>query len=36
MKTEIIERKGRRFAVVPLKDFEQLKRDAEMLDDIAG
>jgi DNA-binding XRE family transcriptional regulator len=34
MKAEIIEKKGRRFAVVPLKDFEQLKHDAEMLDDI--
>ena len=34
MKTEIIEKKGRRFAVVPLKDFEQLKHDAEMLEDI--
>jgi DNA-binding XRE family transcriptional regulator len=34
MKTQIIEKKGRRFAVVPLKHFEQLKRDAEMLDDI--
>jgi DNA-binding XRE family transcriptional regulator len=34
MKTQIIEKKGRRFAVVPLKDFEQLKHDAEMLDDI--
>jgi len=34
MKTEIIEKKGRRFAVVPLKDFKQLKHDAEMLDDI--
>jgi DNA-binding XRE family transcriptional regulator len=34
MKTEIIEKKGRRFAVVPLKDFEQLKHDAEMLGDI--
>ena len=34
MKTEIIERKGRRFAVVPLKDFEQLQHDAEMLEDI--
>jgi DNA-binding XRE family transcriptional regulator len=34
MKTQIIERKGRRFAVVPLKDFEQLKHDARMLDDI--
>jgi DNA-binding XRE family transcriptional regulator len=34
MKTEIIERKGRRFAVVPLKEFEQLMQDAEMLEDI--
>ena len=34
MKTEIIERKGRRFAMVPIKDFEQLTRDAEMLEDI--
>jgi DNA-binding XRE family transcriptional regulator len=34
MKTEIIERKGRRFAVVPLMDFEQLVEDAEMLEDI--
>jgi DNA-binding XRE family transcriptional regulator len=34
MKAQIIEKKGRRFAVVPLKDFEQLKHDAEMLDDI--
>jgi DNA-binding XRE family transcriptional regulator len=34
MKTEIIERKGKRFAVVPLKAFEQLKHDAEMLGDI--
>lgn len=34
MKTEIIERKGRRFAVVPLKEFEQLVHDAEMLEDI--
>jgi len=34
MKTEIIQRKGKSFAVVPLKDFEQLKHDAQMLDDI--
>ena len=34
MKAEIIERKGRRFALVPLKEFEQLRCDAEMLDDI--
>jgi DNA-binding XRE family transcriptional regulator len=34
MKTEIIERKGKRFAVVPLKDFERLRHDAEMLEDI--
>jgi DNA-binding XRE family transcriptional regulator len=34
MKTEIIERRGKRFAVVPLKDFERLRHDAEMLDDI--
>jgi DNA-binding XRE family transcriptional regulator len=34
MKTEIIERKGQRFAVVPLKAFEQLQQDAEMLEDI--
>jgi DNA-binding XRE family transcriptional regulator len=34
MTTEIIQRKGRRFAVVPLEDFERLQRDAEMLDDI--
>lgn len=34
MKTEIIERKGRRFAVVPLKAYEQLVHDAEMLDDV--
>jgi DNA-binding XRE family transcriptional regulator len=34
MKTEIIEKKGQRYAVVPLKDFEQLKHDARMLDDI--
>jgi len=33
-KTEIIQRKGKRFAVVPLKAFEQLVQDAEMLDDI--
>ena len=34
MKTQIIEKKGRWFAVVPLKDFEQLQHDSEMLDDI--
>jgi len=34
MKTEIIERKGRRFAVVPLTDFEQLVDNTEMLEDI--
>jgi DNA-binding XRE family transcriptional regulator len=34
MKTEIIERKGKQFAVVPIKEFEQLVHDAEMLDDI--
>jgi len=34
VKTEIIDRKGKQFALVPLKDFEQLKHDAEMLDDI--
>jgi DNA-binding XRE family transcriptional regulator len=34
MKTEIIERKGKPFAVVPLKEFERLRHDAEMLDDI--
>jgi DNA-binding XRE family transcriptional regulator len=34
MKAEIIERKGRQFAVVPLKEFERLKHDAEMLGDI--
>ncbi|MGD0388720.1 MAG: helix-turn-helix transcriptional regulator [Tepidisphaeraceae bacterium] len=34
MKTKIIGKNGRRFAVVPLKDFEQLKHDAEMLDDL--
>ncbi len=34
MKPQIIERKGRQFAVVPLRDFEQLKHDARMLDDI--
>jgi DNA-binding XRE family transcriptional regulator len=34
MKTEIIQRKGGQFAVVPLKDFEQLVQDAAMLDDI--
>jgi DNA-binding XRE family transcriptional regulator len=34
MKTEIIERRGARFAMVPLKTFEQLKHDAQMLEDI--
>lgn len=34
MRTEIIERKGKPFAVVPLKEFERLRHDAEMLDDI--
>lgn len=34
MKTEIIERKGKRFALVPLKDYEQLTHDAEMLADV--
>ncbi|HVT90121.1 MAG TPA: helix-turn-helix transcriptional regulator [Tepidisphaeraceae bacterium] len=34
MKTRIIDRRGKRFALVPLKDFRQLKHDAEMLEDI--
>jgi DNA-binding XRE family transcriptional regulator len=34
MKTEIIERRGKSFAVVPLKEFERLRHDAQMLDDI--
>ena len=34
MTTEIMERKGHRFAVVPLKDFQRLQHDAEMLADI--
>ena len=34
MKTQIIERKGKQFAVVPIEDFRQLKHDAEMLEDI--
>ncbi len=34
MKTQIIQRKGKRFAMVPLRDFERLRHDAEMLDDI--
>lgn len=34
MKTQIIERRGKRFAVVPEKEYEQLKHEAEMLDDI--
>lgn len=34
MKMEIIERKGKQFAVVPLKAFERLVDEAEMLEDI--
>ena len=34
MKAQVIEKKGRRFAIVPLKDFEQLVQDSEMLEDI--
>jgi DNA-binding XRE family transcriptional regulator len=34
MKTEIIERKGTRFAIVPLEDFERLIHNSEMLDDV--
>lgn len=34
MKTQIIDRGGKRFALVPLKAFEKLKHDAEMLEDI--
>jgi DNA-binding XRE family transcriptional regulator len=34
MKTEIIKKKGRRFALVPVKQFERLKHNAEMLDDV--
>jgi len=34
MKTEIIERKGKPFAVVPLKEFERIRHDAKMLDEI--
>jgi hypothetical protein len=34
MKIEMIQRKGKRFAVVPLKDFNQLRHDADMLEDL--
>ena len=34
MKTEIIERKGKSFAVVPLRDYQQLVEDARMLEDV--
>lgn len=34
MKTRLIQRKVRQFAVVPLKDFKQLVQDAQMLSDI--
>lgn len=34
MKMEIIERRGKQFAVVPLKEFDRLRHDAEMLHDI--
>ncbi len=34
MKTQVIEKKGRQFAVVPLDEFEQLVQDAETLRDI--
>lgn len=34
MKMEIIERKGKQFAVVPLRTLEKLIEDAEALDDI--
>jgi DNA-binding XRE family transcriptional regulator len=34
MKTEIIHRKGKRFVLVPLREFEQLMKDGEALDDI--
>jgi DNA-binding XRE family transcriptional regulator len=34
MKTEIIERRGKPFAVVPLQTFEKLVHDSEMLVDI--
>ena len=35
MKTEIIEKKGRRFAVVPLKDFEALVAELQDFDRLA-
>ena len=34
MKTRIVERQGKQFAMVPLKDFQRLVHDAEMLEDI--
>ncbi len=34
MKTELIERKGKQFVLVPLKEFERLVDNAEMLEDI--
>ena len=34
MKTEIIQKNGKPFVVIPLSDFEHLVQDAEMLDDI--
>ena len=34
MKTEIIERKGKSFAVVPLRDYQRLMQDARMLEDV--
>ena len=34
MKTEIIERKGKSFAVVPLRDYQRLMQDSEMLEDV--
>jgi DNA-binding XRE family transcriptional regulator len=34
MKTEIIRRKGKKFALVPLREFSQLVKDGEMLEDI--
>jgi DNA-binding XRE family transcriptional regulator len=34
MKTKIIEKNGHRFALVPLRNFQQLQHDAQMLDDI--
>ncbi len=34
MRNEIIERGGKRFVLVPLKEFERMAHDAESLDDI--